>query len=377
MLEDTVNNSLSNSTHLILIHHHIIWLADYDPLSHLIGDVRIGASSRNLNNLNFYDDVYPLLLQARSNGVEVICLAGDRTGYEFAGPDYGEFHIEHTTSNGVHFLAAGLKEDLPANLRTVVELTHDTDTDTLTWEFLLLTELPRIPDEPAVITELHYDPNPDNSTAFIELMNRGTEPYDVSDAKFETGMNDGDFTFPSDTILASGERVIVAADSNHYTGLPVRVFDYPGSNKLDSDDPVWLRDSDGLEIDYVDYGISSPWPSEPDNTGPSLVLIHPDLDNELAENWAVSDFDGGTPGGTNFVPPASASVQITEDGVVTEWQGTVTNGHYRLDWTPTLTPPDWQPAGTSVMADATSLLLTFTNTASQGFYRLSREFNIE
>jgi hypothetical protein len=126
MLEDTVNNSLSNSTHLILIHHHIIWLADYDPLSHLIGDVRIGASSRNLNNLNFYDDVYPLLLQARSNGVEVICLAGDRTGYEFAGPDYGEFHIEHTTSNGVHFLAAGLKEDLPANLRTVVELTHDT-----------------------------------------------------------------------------------------------------------------------------------------------------------------------------------------------------------------------------------------------------------
>jgi hypothetical protein len=377
MLEDTVNSSLSNSTHFILIHHHFIWMADYNPLSHLIGDVRIGASSRNLSGLNFHSDVYPLLLQARSNGVEVICLAGDRTGYEVSGSKYGEFYIEHTTSNGVHFLAAGLMEELPENLRTVIELTHDTDTGDLTWEFRHLSDLPRIPDEPAVITELHYDPTPDNSTAFIELMNRGNESYDVSDATFVTGLNDGDFTFPTNTILAPGERVIVAADSSHYTGLPVRVFDYPGNNKLDSDDPVWLRDSDELEIDYVDYGISSPWPGEPDNTGPSLMLIHHDLDNELAENWAVSDYDGGTPGGTNFVPPASASIEISEDEVVIEWQETVSNAYYRLDWTPTLTPPDWQSAGTSIVADTTSLLLTDTNTAPQGFYRLNRVFNVE
>ncbi|MDP6522575.1 MAG: lamin tail domain-containing protein [Kiritimatiellia bacterium] len=379
MLEDTVNNSLSNSTHLVLIHHHIIWMADYPPLSHLIGDRRIGASSKNLNNLNFYDDVYPLLVQARSNGVEVICLAGDRTGYgeRNAPEDHEEFHIEHTTSNGVHYLAAGRKEDIPANLRTVIELTHDTDTDTIGWEFLILTNLPRIPDEPVVVTELHYDPNPDNSTAFIELMNRGTEPYDVSDAEFETGMNDGDFTFPDDTILAPGERVIIAADASHYTGLTVRVFDYPGSNKLDSDDPIWLRDSDELEIDYVDYGISSPWPSEPDNTGPSLVLIHPDLDNELPENWAVSDYDGGTPGGTNFVPPAPAGIAVSSNEIAIEWEGIVSNAHYRLDWSPTLTPPDWQPVASSAVADVTTLMLTDTNAAPQRFYRLSREFNVE
>lgn len=377
MLEDTVNNSLSNSTHLILIHHHFIWMADYAPLSHLIGDVRIGASSRNLSGKNFYDDVYPLLLQARSNGVEVICVAGDRTGYEVSGSKYGEFYIEHTTSNGVHYIAAGLMEELPANLRTVVEFTHDTDTGDITWDFVHLSDLPRVPDEPVLVTELHYDPDLDNSTAFIELLNRGDEPYDVSDATFVAGMNDGDFTFPSDTVLAAGERVIIAADSSHYTGLPVRVFDYPGNYKLRSSEPIWLRDSDSLEIDYVDYGTSSPWPSEPDDHGPSLVLIHPDLDNELPEHWAVSDFDEGTPGGTNFVPPASADIVVSSNEVAIEWEGIVSNAYYRLDWSPTLTPPDWQPVASSAVADVTTLMLTDTNTAPQRFYRLSREFNVE
>ncbi len=43
------------------------------------------------NGLNFFQDVYPLLLQAHTNGVEVLCLAGDRTGTETE-----EFFIDHT-----------------------------------------------------------------------------------------------------------------------------------------------------------------------------------------------------------------------------------------------------------------------------------------
>jgi predicted MPP superfamily phosphohydrolase len=36
MLQDTIN-TLSNSTHLVVVHHHTIWLADYPPLAHLKG----------------------------------------------------------------------------------------------------------------------------------------------------------------------------------------------------------------------------------------------------------------------------------------------------------------------------------------------------
>ncbi len=37
----------------------------------------------------------------------------------------------------------------------------------------------------------------------------------------------------------------------------------------------------------VDYDDEAPWPTEPDDTGPTLELIHPDFNNELPENWKL------------------------------------------------------------------------------------------
>lgn len=142
MLEDTINN-LTDSTHLVIVHHHLIWLADYAPLAHLIGSPKIGASSSNLNGLNFHSVVYPLLLEAVNDGVEVICLAGDRTG-----TDTEEFFVDHTTSDGVRFIGAGLKEELAPELRTVVILEHNQTTGTLTPVFQHLADLPTLPEIP-------------------------------------------------------------------------------------------------------------------------------------------------------------------------------------------------------------------------------------
>lgn len=71
MLKKTVDG-LTDSTHLVLIHHHFIWLADYEPVAELIGSPKIAASSANLKGLNFQSEVYPLLLEAVAKGVEVI-----------------------------------------------------------------------------------------------------------------------------------------------------------------------------------------------------------------------------------------------------------------------------------------------------------------
>ena len=351
-----------------MIHHHIIWLADYEPLADLYGDERIGASSATLSGLNFYDEVYPQLLQAVSNGVEVVCVAGDRTG-----SDTESFYIDHTTADGIHFLAAGLKEELPAHLRTVIEFEHDPDAGTLSWNFVQLTDLPRIPDEPLVITELHYNPSDvqGDDTAFIELMNRGHKPYDVSAAKFATGVA---FAFPANTILGPGERILVAANPVHYTNTGVRVFDYDVEAKPVSGEPIWLRDRDGREIDYVPYDVSAPWPFQPNNGGPSLMLIRPDLDNELSQHWAASDWDGGAPGGVNFTPATCTNISFTGNGMVMDWMGTVDGGHYLLDWTPTWVPPAWQPAIAETNSITDHLSLSATNSASAGFYRLQRMF---
>lgn len=369
MLEDTVD-ALSNSTHLVLIHHHILWVADYPPLAHLQGSPLIGASSGNLSGLNFFDEVYPLLQQARSNGVEVLCLAGDRTG-----TDTEEFFIDHTTVDGVRFIAAGLKEELSPDLRTVVVLEHDLEAGTLGCTFEHLSDLPRIPDAPLVINELHYDPPPEqgNDRAFIELFNRGDEPYDLSGAAFSSGVV---YTFPTNTIVAPGEHILVAANPGHYLGLGVQVFDYEGDSKPNSDDPMWLRDGEGLEIDYVAYGVSTPWPSLPDNQGPSLMLIDPRLDNTLVTSWAVSDQHGGTPGGANIVPPVPGPLVVEGTSVTAQWSGVATGAWYRLDSTPTLNPPDWRSAGSVTQATASVIQLTDTNAMNsvQRFFRLSRWF---
>jgi hypothetical protein len=369
MLEDTVN-TMSNCTHLVLIHHHFIWLADYAPLAYLYGDARIGASSATLSGLNFYDDVYPLLVQAASNGVEVICIGGDRTG-----TDTEPFHIEHTTAEGIHFLAAGLKEELTADLRTVIEFEHDTVAETVSWNFVQLTDLPRMPDESLLITEIHYNPSDaqGNNSAFIELMNRGELPCDLSGAGFTQGVS---FTFPPGTIVSAGERIILAAQSGLFTNFGVRVFDYDGTGRPVSGEPIWLRGSDGREIDYVPYGVSAPWPSAPDNNGPTLMLIRPDLDNEQPENWAVSDADAGTPGGANFTSTTCTNIFYNGSHIFMDWMGTVDGAHYLLEWTPELVSPAWQPMVEETNAGSEHLSLSITNNSAAGFYRLQRRFPV-
>lgn len=373
MLQDTVN-ALSNCTHLIVVHHHFIWMSDYAPLAHLHGDERIGASSASLSGLNFYDDVYPLLLQAASIGTEVVCIGGDRTGSDQEA-SYGEFHIEHTTADGIHYLAAGFKEELPASLRTAVEFEHDTEAGTLTWSFVRLADLARIPDEPLAITEIHYNPSPvqGNQTAFIELMNRGDQPYDLSEASFTKGIS---FIFPTNTVLAVGERLLMAADAGYYTNLGVRVLDYDGEARPVAGEPIWLRTREGLEVDYVSYGVTAPWPSDPNDQGASLMLIRPDLDNELSENWSESDSDGGTPGTVNFAATACSNVSISADRIFMDWEKTVNGGLYRLEWTPTMAAQVWQPVIEETNAAGETLSLSITNSSAAGFYRLQRIFPV-
>jgi len=61
---------------------------------------------------------------------------------------------------------------------------------------------------------------------------------------------------------------------------------------------IRLYDDSLRLVDSVFYGISSPWPPEPNGTGPALELINPALDNTLPENWYASNTHG-TPGAIN------------------------------------------------------------------------------
>ena len=57
-----------------------------------------------------------------------------------------------------------------------------------------------------------------------------------------------------------------------------------------------LFDRQNNLIDWVSYGVSAPWPDSADTKDRSIVLIDPEADNSLAENWRLSKFVEGNPG---------------------------------------------------------------------------------
>jgi hypothetical protein len=133
LLFDSVIDTLKNSSHLILLHHKLIWMYDDGELEPQIADVsngEFGTCFYCLNANNFHSNLYPQLLEIKQKEIEVICIGGD-IGYKT-----NEF--EYTTADGIHFLASGLSSNLNENQAIVFQ--HDLETQALTWEFQRISD---------------------------------------------------------------------------------------------------------------------------------------------------------------------------------------------------------------------------------------------
>lgn len=130
----SVTDTISECSHLILLHHHLVWLsgnAELEPDAASISNAPIGNCEYCIRANNFYDEVYPLLLDVEDNGIEVICLAGD-IGRKSK-------YFEYETPENITFLASGIENEDEGNQALL--FTHDLKEKKLTWEFKLLTEL--------------------------------------------------------------------------------------------------------------------------------------------------------------------------------------------------------------------------------------------
>ena len=79
----------------------------------------------------------------------------------------------------------------------------------------------------------------------------------------------------------------------------------------DVSDGVALVDAQGSLHDQVQYASAAPWPEEPNGRGYTLELMHPDLDNSLAESWKASKALSGTPGRKNSQSIVSYKSKLT------------------------------------------------------------------
>ncbi len=157
---------------------------------------------------------------------------------------------------------------------------------------------------PLVINEIMYNPldDPEQKREYVELHNYGDLPIDLSGFEFKTGIR---YTFRDETILDSGEYLVVAADLKQIYLLYGDVNRCgPFDGHLDNGgEPLELFDPEGNLVDRVDYNDDPPWDTQADATGSSLELIDPARHNDIHDNWQASlpVGGGGTPGAPNSV----------------------------------------------------------------------------
>lgn len=142
-----------------------------------------------------------------------------------------------------------------------------------------------------VITEIMYnDPSTGaggDSLEFIEFYNNDLMAVDMS----KWSMSGVTHVFAPGTVLNAGEYLVLAKDTNamnNFFGITGTVQWTTGA-LTNTGEYLALLDSLGNVIDSLTYEDSSPWPSAPNGTGPSLTFCDPMLDNSVPGNWSASD----------------------------------------------------------------------------------------
>lgn len=148
-----------------------------------------------------------------------------------------------------------------------------------------------------VFSEIHYHPQGDDDSEFIELWNPTTHAVNLRGTKFTTGIG-YDFPDNRDTLLAPGERILLVASLYHFQqrygiGIPVAgvYFDRLG----DDGDTITLATSGGTQLISLQYQDHAPWPETANGTGYSIVLADAALPTAAA-SWRSSTEYHGTPG---------------------------------------------------------------------------------
>lgn len=159
-----------------------------------------------------------------------------------------------------------------------------------------------VPPGSIVFSEIHPLPAGDPEVEYVELANVSDQAVNLRGARFTEGI---EFAFPDnrDTLLASGQRLVLVRDALHFLQRHGRETPIAGiySGRLaDQGELLSLADPDGNLIFACQYSTAAPWPSV--HGGLSLVLVDPALDANRPDSWRASLAPDGTPGGTDSVP---------------------------------------------------------------------------
>ena len=154
--------------------------------------------------------------------------------------------------------------------------------------------------ETMVINEINYRSidsfNPDD---WIELYNPESTVKDISNWKIKDDNDSHVFVIPEGTqVEANGYLIIVKDEADFTTAFPGIPYIGELGFGFGGSDEVRLYTSDDKLVDEVKYESESPWPTCAYETGNTLELITPELDNSLPESWNCIN-ENGSPNAVN------------------------------------------------------------------------------
>ena len=151
-----------------------------------------------------------------------------------------------------------------------------------------------------VLSEVMYEPPGGAAFAeaeFIEILNPGSQPADLSGAGFASGIS---FTFPSPFILQSKARAVICRNralfESRYGSVPGLVAGAFSGALNNGGETLVLNSAKGSVLAQLKYGVDGVWPSRPAGNGGSIELVDPSGDPTAASNWRASAEYHGSPG---------------------------------------------------------------------------------
>jgi len=154
------------------------------------------------------------------------------------------------------------------------------------------------------ITELHYHP-PElvhfgdtisgKDLEFIEFKNTGSNAINLSGLVLDSAIN---YEFPEGTLLPPGRFYVIASKpSAFYLRYGLVASGNYRKNLSNGGEAVLLSDRKGFPLIHFTYSDDSPWPTEADGYGYSLVPAsdYPNANPDLYSDWRSSGETGGSP----------------------------------------------------------------------------------
>ena len=150
-----------------------------------------------------------------------------------------------------------------------------------------------------VINEINYISAPDKDTKdWVELYNAGLSTVNLKNWVLSDGGFGEGFVIPSDCILSPGMYIVICRELASFRSQWPGVLNSIGDFEFglsSSGDIVNLYDPDRNLVDFVQFGISDPWPNYMSDKGGPIELGNPLSDNNVGKSWN-STIQGGSPG---------------------------------------------------------------------------------